>query len=147
MFRSFEQEICNTSYMQPNHKIIFFDWYMKIDPPMWNTVVFECMNVPLESDNGNVSREKLFLSKSVAIGCNIIKNPDYDNLNLGKKVTNKNCGEDRVEWFMNDMLEMEAYMKKFFKNDSERNPDTIFACVANADSKNRALSTNKCWLR
>ena len=105
------------------------------------------MNVPLESDIGNVSREKLFLSKSVAIGCNIIKNPEYDKINLGKKVNNEYFGEDRVEWFMNDMLGMEAYMEKFFKKDIERNPDTIFTCVANADCKSRARSANKCWLR
>ena len=41
---------------------------------------FECMNVPMqfvESKN-----EKLFVKKPIAIGYNIVKNPDYDNLKL-----------------------------------------------------------------
>ena len=34
MLRCIEQKVCNTSFMQPNQKIKFNDWYMKIDPPM-----------------------------------------------------------------------------------------------------------------
>ena len=34
MLRCIEQNVCNISYMQPNQKIKFNDWYMKRDPPM-----------------------------------------------------------------------------------------------------------------
>ena len=46
--------------MHPNLKIEFNDWYMKIDPPVWMVVDFECMNVFInyndnDNDNGNVN--------------------------------------------------------------------------------------------
>ena len=41
MLRCIEQKVCNISYMQPNQKIKFTDWYMRIDPPMWIAVDFE----------------------------------------------------------------------------------------------------------
>ena len=34
-------------------------------------------------------------------------------------------GEDCVEWFINEMLEIEGYMKLYFKNELEINLDTI----------------------
>ena len=78
--------------MQPNQKIKFNDWYMKVDRPMWIAANFECMNLPI-NDNNNVDAnehdnngvtDKLFVNKPVAIGYNIVKNPDYDNLHLEK---------------------------------------------------------------
>ena len=81
------------------------------------------MNLPI-NDNDNVT-DKLFVSKPVAIGYNIVKNPDYDNLNLEKNGYTKCFGEDFVEWFINEMLEIESYMKNFFKNEIEFNLDTI----------------------
>ena len=40
--------------MQPNQKIKFIDWYMKIDPPMWIAADLECMNIPIiDNDNNN----------------------------------------------------------------------------------------------
>ena len=59
--------------MHPNQKIKFKDWYMKIDPPIWITADFECMNVPLESANENDCKEKLFVNKPIAIGYTIFK--------------------------------------------------------------------------
>ena len=122
--------------MQPNQKIKINDWYMKIDPPMWIAADFECMNIPInDNDNDNVT-DKLFVSKPVEIGYNIVKNPDCDNLNLEKECYIKYFGEYCVEWFVNEMLEIESYMKNYFKIEIENNFDTI--------SKNYDQTT--CWL-
>ena len=127
MLRCIEQKVCNISYMQPNQKIKFSDWFMKIDPPMWIAAGFECMNIPInDNNNDNVNnrvRDKLFINKPLAIGYNIVKNSDYDNLNLEKDGYIKHFGEDCVEWFVNEMLEIESYMKTYFKNELEINPD------------------------
>ena len=127
--------------MQPHQKIKFKDWYMKIDPPMWTAADFECMNLPINDNNNdddnnddnvnvidhnnNGVTDKLFINKPVAIGYNIVKNPDYDNLNLDKDVYIKYFGEDCVEWFINEMLEIKDYMKTYFKNELEIVLDTI----------------------
>ena len=123
--------------MQPNQKIKFNDWYMKIEPPMWIAADFECMNIPIidnnnnnddENNNDNVNvndHDKLFLNKPIAIGYNIVKHPEYDNINLQKDGSIKYFGEDCVEWFINEMLEIESYMKTYFKNELENNLDTI----------------------
>ena len=59
---------------------------MKIDPLMWIAADFECMNIPIiDNDNDNVT-DKLFINKSIAIGYNIVKKPDYENLNWKKMV-------------------------------------------------------------
>ena len=105
--------------MHPNQKIIFNDWYMKIDPPMWIAADFECMNFPIKDNDNNCVTDKLFINKPVAIGYNIVKNPDYDNLDLEKDGYIKYFGEDCVEWFVNEMLEIEGYMKNCFKNEIE----------------------------
>ena len=111
--------------MQPNQKINISDWYMKIDPPMWIAADFECMNVPInDNDDDNVT-DKLFINKPLAIGYNIVKNSDYDNLNLEKDGYIKYFCEDCVKWFVNEILETESYMKTYFKNELEINPDTI----------------------
>ena len=36
VLRCIEQKVCNISYIHPNQKIKFNDWYMRIDPPMWS---------------------------------------------------------------------------------------------------------------
>ena len=41
-----------------------------------------------------------------------------------------------VEWFRNEVLEIETYMKNHLKNDIELNPDTIL----------ETYSKNQCWL-
>ena len=106
---------------------------MKIDPPMWIAADFECMNIPINNnnnvningnDNDNVT-DKLFINKPLALGYNIVKHPDYDNLNLEKDGYIKYFGEDCVEWFINEMLEIESYMKNYFKIELEINYDTI----------------------
>ena len=56
---------------------------MKIDPPMWIVADFECMNIPVESNNKNFKFE-LFVNKPVAMSYNLVKNPVYENLNLEK---------------------------------------------------------------
>ena len=71
------------------------------------------MNIPI-NDNDNVT-DKLFVNKPVAIGYNVVKNPDYENLDLENDGYIKNFGEDCVEWFKNEMLEIEGYMKIYFK--------------------------------
>ena len=133
MLRCIEQKVCNISYMQPNQKIKFNEWYMKIDPPMWIAADFECMNFSIndnynnndyDHDNNSVT-DKLFVNKPAAIVYNILKNPDYDNLNLENDGYIKYFGEDCVEWFINEMLEIEGYMKTYFKNELEINFDTI----------------------
>ena len=85
------KKFCNISYMHPSHRMKFKDWYMKIDPPMWMAAGFECMNVLItDDDNVNVNSndyvtDKLFVNKPVAIGYNIVKSPDYENLKLEKR--------------------------------------------------------------
>ena len=69
--------------MHPNQKTKFIDCYMKMDPPMWIAANFEYMKVPVYSTNNNFM-DKLFVNKPVAIGFNVVKNPDYENLNLEK---------------------------------------------------------------
>ena len=141
MLRCIEQKVCNISYMQPNQKIKFNDWYMRIDPPMWIAADFECMNIAINNNNNdddnnnddvnvndhnnNGLTDKLFLNKPIAIGYNIVKNLDYDNLNLEKDGYIKYFGEDCVEWFIEEMIEIEAHMKIYFKNELEINLDTI----------------------
>ena len=83
------------------------------------------MNIPNNNnDNDNVT-DKLFVNKPVAIGYNIVKNSDYDNLNLEKDGYIKFFGEDCVGWFINEMLEIESYKKTYFKNELEINLDKI----------------------
>ena len=151
MLRCIEQKVCNISYMQPNQKIKINDCYMKIDPPMWIAADFECMNIPIidndnvndndndddnskndDNNNANVHdhankgvTDKLFVNKPVAIGYNIVKNPNYENLKLEKDGFIKYFGEGCVEWFIKEMLEIEGYEKTYFKNELEINLDTI----------------------
>ena len=143
MLRCIEQKVCNISYMQPYQKKKFKDWYMKIDPPMWIAADFECMNLPINDNNNNNDEDnnddnvnvndhdnngvtdKLFINKPVAIGYNIVKSPDYDILFLEKDGYIKYFGEDCFEWFINEMLEIEGYMKICFRNDLEIDLDTI----------------------
>ena len=136
MLGCIEQKVCNISYMHPNQKKKFHDWYLRIDPPMWIAADFECMNIPIiDNDDDNVT-DKLLVNKPVAIGYNIVKNPDYENLNLEKDGYIKIFGEDCVGWFVNEMLEIESFMKNYFKNEIEINLDTI--------SENYDQTT--CWL-
>ena len=59
---------------------------MKLDPPMWISADFECIYIPfIDNDNDNVT-DKLFVNKPVAKSFNIVKNLDYENLNLEKMV-------------------------------------------------------------
>ena len=125
MLRCIEQKVCNISYMHPNRKIKCNDWYMKIDPPIWISADFECMNIPIkDNDNDNVT-DNLFINKPVAKGYNIVKDLDYENLNFEKDGYIKYSGEVCVEWFINEMLEIEGYMKSFFQNEIEINLDTF----------------------
>ena len=63
----------------------------------------------------NLTQKKLLGIKKVEVGCNVVKNPYYDDLNLQKEGYNKYLAEDGIEWFINEMLEIEIYMKKSFK--------------------------------
>ena len=152
MLRCIEQKVCNISYMQPNQTTKLKDWYMKIDPPMWIAADFECMNLPINDNNNdddtnddnvnvidhnnNGVTDKLFVNKPVAIGYNIVKNLDYDNLNLEKDGYIKYFGEVCVDWFVNETLEIESYLKTYFESELEINLDTI--------PKNYYQTT--CWL-
>ena len=84
---------------------------MKKIPPMWIAVDVQCMNVLLEAASESDSMEKSFVSKSVGLDDYIIKNPD-DYLNLEKDVYYKKLSEDYVDWFVNETLESETYMKQ-----------------------------------
>ena len=70
--------------MHPKQKIKFNDWYLKIDPPMWMAADFEGMNVPINDNDNDHVTDKLFVNKPVSKVYKIVKNPDYENLNLGK---------------------------------------------------------------
>ena len=72
---------------------------------------FDCRKVLVESTSDDFSTRKLFKNKRVAIGFNIIKKPDYDNLNSQKEGCLKKFGEDCVEWFKDGLLKSETYMK------------------------------------
>ena len=163
MLRCIEQKVCNISYMQPNQKIKFNDWYMTIDPPMWIAADFECMNLPINNNNDNnnddnvnvIDHDKLFINKPVAIGYNKVKNPDYNNLNLEKDGYIKYFGEDCVEWFIKEMLEIESYMKTYFKNELEINTNKIpenfdesicWLCEKKFQSKENSIVKHHCHL-
>ena len=50
--------------------------------------VFECTNIPMQTIKNTIEcdfMEKLFVKKPIARGHNIVKNADYDNLNLEKR--------------------------------------------------------------
>ena len=104
-----------------------------MDPPMWIAADFECMIIPINNNNddnvidhdNNGVTDKLFVNKPIAMGYNIVKHPDYDNLNLEKDGYIKYFGGDCVEWFINEMLEIEGYMKTYFKKELEIILDTI----------------------
>ena len=57
----------------------------------------------------------MFVHKPVAMGYNIVKNPDCDDINLEKDGYLEYFGEDCVECFVNEMLEIENFMKNFEK--------------------------------
>ena len=111
---------------------------MKIDPPMWMAADFDCMKVIInDNDNDNdYVTDKLVANKPVAKAYNIVKNHDYENLNLEKDGYVKYFGEDCVAWFINEMLEKEGYMKNYFENELGINLDII--------PRNYDQST--CWL-
>ena len=67
MLRCMEQKVCNISYMPPNQKTKFIDWYLEIDPPMWMAGDFEFLNVPINDDNNDHVTDKLFVNKPVSI--------------------------------------------------------------------------------
>ena len=48
----------------------------------------------------------MFVNEPVAVGYNLTEKPDFDNLSLEKDGYNKYFGDDCVEWFVNEMLEM-----------------------------------------
>ena len=97
----------------------------KRDPPIWIAADFECMNVPINDNDNDHVTDKLFRNKLVAIGYNLLKNPENENLNLEKDGYINDFGEDCVEWFINEMLEIEGDMKNNFKIELGINLDTI----------------------
>ena len=142
-----EQEVCNISYMYPHQKVKFKGWYMKVDPPSRMAADFECINVLFndnDNDNGNNNDDnnndngsvnvndndnddvtvKLVANKPVAIGYIMVKHPDYENPNLEKDGSIKYFGKDCVEWFLNENLEIEGYMKNDFQNEVKIDSDT-----------------------
>ena len=63
------QQVFNKTYMHPNQRINFNDWYMKKGPLMWIAVDFECMKVLIKSTRENGSFMKnLFVIKPIAVG-------------------------------------------------------------------------------
>ena len=58
--------------MHSNQKINLDDWYMKIDLRIRIAADFQCMNVPVESNN-DYFMDKLLVNKAFAIGYKIAK--------------------------------------------------------------------------
>ena len=56
-------------------------------------------------------------NKRVEIGCNVVKNPYYDDFILEKEGYNKHLGENGIEWLLYEMLEIEINLKKSFKKE------------------------------
>ena len=77
-----------------------------------------------------ILRGSCFFNKPFAVGYAIVKNSKNDNPILENDGFNRYFGEFPVEWFLNEMLEADAYMKKCFNNDMEKNFDTVIARVA-----------------
>ena len=96
LLRCIEQNVCNKTSMHPNQKIKIIEWYFKIESTMWMAADFECMNL-LVASNNNKFMDKLFLNKPVALGYNVVKNTEYENLNLEKDGYIKFFVEDYVE--------------------------------------------------
>ena len=46
-----EKKLCNTSCMHMKLNVIFKDWFMEIDPPLWIAANFECGNLPVGFTN------------------------------------------------------------------------------------------------
>ena len=95
--------------------------------PIWIAADFEGKNIPVDDNqvdenadamsHAGSDNKKLSVSKPVAIGYIVVKNSYNDNLNLEKDSYNKYFGEDCAEGFINEMLEIETYLKKYFKTD------------------------------
>ena len=113
--------------MHSNQKIKNNIWYMKIDPPIWMAAAFESMKVLIndnnndhDNDNVNVNdndhvTDKWFVNKPVAIGYNVVKIPDYENLNLEKNGYMKHFVGNFVEWFINDVKKRKLHENLFRK--------------------------------
>ena len=65
------------------------------------------------------------VNKPVATGYNIVKDIDYDKFNLERDGYIKCLGEDCVKGFINQLLEIEAYMKIYFNIEIEIDLDTV----------------------
>ena len=61
----------------------------------------------------------MFVNKPVAIGYNVDKNLDYENLSLENDGYIKYFGGECVEWSISEMFEIEGYMKNDFQNELE----------------------------
>ena len=99
MTRCIEQKICNITLVSPDKRILFNDWFMEMDLPIWINSGFECMNIPIDDPH----QTTLLLSKRVRLGYNIVYCPHYDNLKLEKHGYHEHFGEYCVKWFLNEM--------------------------------------------
>ena len=78
---------------------------------MWITADIGCLNVPVDSASKNDNfMEKLFVNEPFALGYNSVKNLQY--LKTEKHEYIKFFGEDCVEWFINETLEMKTYKER-----------------------------------
>ena len=87
-----------------------------------NDAVFERVNIPigggLEKTFSKPTSRNIFTNKPLAVGGNTVKNPFYENLKLQKREIFDYFGEERVQWLVNEMLEIETFLKNyFFKQD------------------------------
>ena len=83
------------------------------------------------------NKKSLFLDERVRIGFNIVKYPHYGSPNLQKIEYNIKFEKGRVERFVNELLEIETYMKLYFEKKIELKLTTVLV-----DCKER----NSCWL-
>ena len=82
-------------------------------------------------------------NKRVEIGCNVVKNPYYDDFILEKEGYNKHLGENGIEWLLYEMLEIEINLKKSQKRNIDFNPSSVNDCDDDADSASHAGSAIK----
>ena len=57
--------------MNPDEKIKFDYWFLKLDPPMWIDADFECMIIPVDDPH----QKALIVNKLVGVSYNISKEP------------------------------------------------------------------------
>ena len=64
-----------------------------------------------EHNSRRPTAKSLHINRPIGVCFNLVKNPFYENLILGKHGYVEYLGEDCQEWFVNEMLEIKTHMK------------------------------------